>query len=60
MKEIRPTRDKANGKEKLQEEKSLFSEFPRVTLTDIVATQSLCCYATIAMRLRDHWRRLAK
>ena len=51
-KEIRLTRDKRNGKKKLEEEKSLFSEFPRVTLTDIVATQPLLrdC-ATIVMQL---------
>ena len=33
-------RDKRNGKKKLEEE-SLFSEFPRVSLTDIAATQPL-------------------
>ncbi len=45
-------RDKRNGKEKLKEEKSLFLEFPRVTLTEIIATQPLSRdYATIVMRL---------
>ena len=34
-------RDKRDGKEKLKEEKNLFFEFPRVTLTEIIVTQSL-------------------
>ena len=34
-------RDKRSGKEKLNEEKSLFLEFPRVALTEIIATQPL-------------------
>ena len=34
-------REKRNGKEKLKEEKSLFFEFPRVTLIEIIATQPL-------------------
>ena len=34
-------RDKRNEKKKLKEEKSLFFEFPRVTLIEIIATQPL-------------------
>ena len=34
-------RDKQNEKEKLKEEKSLFFEFPNVTLIEIIATQPL-------------------
>ncbi len=45
-------RDKRNGKEKLKEEKSLFFEFPRVTLIEIIATQpSSRDYAIIVTRL---------
>ena len=44
--------DKRDGKEKLREEKSLFFEFPRVTLTEIIVTQPLSRdYATIVTRL---------
>ena len=44
--------DKRNGKKKLKEEKSLFFEFPRVTLTDVIATQPLSRdYATIVTLL---------
>ena len=45
-------RDKRNKKEKLKEEKSLFIEFPGVTLTENIATQPLSRdYATIVTRL---------
>ena len=45
-------RDKRDGKEKLREEKSLFFEFPRVTLIEIIATQPLSRdYAIIVTRL---------
>ncbi len=45
-------RDKRNEKEKLKEEKSLFFEFPRVTLTEIIATQPLSRdYVTIVTQL---------
>ena len=45
-------RDKRNKEEKLKEEKSLFFEFPRVTLTEIIATQPLSRdYAIIVTRL---------
>ena len=45
-------RDKRNGKEKLNEEKSLFLEFPHVALTEIIATQPLSHDpATIVTRL---------
>ena len=45
-------RDKNNGKEKLNKEKSLFFEFPRVALTEIIATQPLSRdYATVVTRL---------
>ena len=44
--------DKQNGKEKLKEEKSLCFEFPRVTVTEIIAMQPLSRdYATIVTRL---------
>ncbi len=47
-KQRRLIRDKRNEKEKLEEEKSLFLEFPSVTLTEIIATQPLSRdYATI-------------
>ena len=50
-------RDKRNEKKKLKEEKSLFFEFPRVTLTEIIATQPLSrdC-ATIVTRLFQYKR----
>ena len=45
-------REKRNGKEKLKEEKSLFFEFPRITLIEIIATQPLSRdYVTIVTRL---------
>ena len=45
-------REKRNGKEKLKEEKSLFFEFPRVTLIEIIATQPLSRdYVTIVTLL---------
>ena len=41
-----------NEKEKLKEEKSLFFEFPRIILTEIIVTQPLSRdYATIVTRL---------
>ena len=44
--------DKRNEKEKLKEEKSLFFEFARVTLIEIIATQPLSRdYAIIVTRL---------
>ena len=44
--------DKRNEKEKLKEEKSLFFEFPRFTLIEIIATQPLSRdYAIIVTRL---------
>ena len=44
--------DKQNEKEKLEEEKSLFFEFPRVTLIEIIATQPLSRdYAIIVTQL---------
>ena len=44
--------DKRNEKEKLKEEKSLFFEFSRVTLIEIIATQPLSRdYAIIVTRL---------
>ena len=44
--------EKRNGKKKLKEEKSLFFELPRVTLTEIIATQPLSRdYVTIVTRL---------
>ena len=45
-------RDKRNGKEKVKEEKSLFFEFPHITLTEIIARQPLLrghSYATISV-----------
>ena len=48
--QMRLIRDKRDGKEKLKEEKSLFFEFPRVTLIEIIATQPLSRdYAIIVM-----------
>ena len=46
-------RDKRNGKKKAKRrEKSVFFEFPRVTFTEIIATQPLSRdYATIVTRL---------
>ena len=45
-------RDKRNEKEKLKEKNNLLLEFPRVTLTEIIATQPLSRdYVTIATRL---------
>ena len=44
--------DKRNEKEKLKEEKSLFFEFRRVTLIEIIATQPLSRdYTIIVTRL---------
>ena len=42
-------------RDKRNEEKSLFFEFPRVTLTEIIATQPLSRdYATIVTRLSQY------
>ena len=44
--------NKRNEEEKLKEEKSLFFEFPRDTLTEIIATQPLSRdYTIIVTRL---------